>query len=108
MDDLLRILLILAVVTYLFGTPGYIVAWLIHQKRVAGSRMGAGLACLFIWLSSLAFTVLYIFSGAWYSESTSTARNVIEMLVAFVLYVLLPIGSIIYLHRTRASDPPRA
>jgi hypothetical protein len=107
MNDLLGPLFMLAVLIYLFGTPGYIVAWLIHQRR-AGSPMGAGLACLAIWLSSLAFAVHYLLTAAWYSEGTSTAMNVMQALLVLVLYVVLPIGSLVYLHRRRASDSPRA
>ena len=90
------LLLLSALAAYGLLAPGYFSYWVIKRKRENESS-APGSTYLWIWLASLAATVLYVFSGAWYSEHSSDGTMDSTPVIIFVVYVLLPIAGIVRL-----------
>lgn len=98
METLVAPLVWLAALVYL-AAPVYAGLWIWRQKSRQRS-IALGVRYLIAWLVTIALVLQYILSGAWYGESTSLGRNVIDAVVMLAIFVVLPVTSIIHLWRS--------
>jgi membrane protein YdbS with pleckstrin-like domain len=100
-NGLLTLLAYAVVILYLIA-PAH-AGWWIWRQSARGRNVALGIGYLAVWLLVIMVVVIFIRSGAWYSESTSHSAYIIDGLL-LAIFVLFPIVSIVHLEQ-RASSP---